>query len=44
VPLAKRFATHVIGMAGGSVVYNGPPDGLTDDHLKKIYGGEDWLE
>jgi len=44
VPLAKRFATHVIGMAGGNVVYDGPPDGLTDDHLKSIYGGEDWLE
>ena len=44
VPLARRFADHVIGMAGGSVVYAGTPDGLTDDHLKQIYGGEDWLE
>lgn len=44
VPLAKRFATHVIGMAGGVVVYDGPPGGLNDDHLKRIYGGEDWLE
>jgi len=44
VPLAKRFATHVIGMSGGNVVYDGPPEGLTDDHLKQIYGGEDWLE
>ncbi len=44
VPLAKRFATHVIGMAGGNIVYDGPPSGLTDDHLKQIYGGEDWLE
>ncbi len=44
VPLAKRFATHVIGMADGNVVYDGPPDGLTDEHLKQIYGGEDWLE
>jgi phosphonate transport system ATP-binding protein len=44
VPLARRFATHVIGMAGGNVVYDGSPDGLTDDHLKQIYGGEDWLE
>jgi len=44
VPLAKRFATHVIGMTGGSVVYDGPPAGLTDEHLKQIYGGEDWLE
>jgi len=44
VPLARRFATHVIGMTGGRVVYDGPPAGLTDDHLKQIYGGEDWLE
>jgi phosphonate transport system ATP-binding protein len=44
VPLAKRFATHVIGMADGRVVYDGPPGRLTDDHLKQIYGGEDWLE
>ncbi len=44
VPLAKRFATHVIGMTGGSIVYDGPPEGLTDAHLKQIYGGEDWLE
>jgi phosphonate transport system ATP-binding protein len=44
VPLAKRFATHVVGMSGGSVVYDGSPAGLTDDYLKQIYGGEDWLE
>jgi phosphonate transport system ATP-binding protein len=44
VPLAKRFATHVVGMSDGNVIYDGPPAGLTDDHLKKIYGGEDWLE
>jgi phosphonate transport system ATP-binding protein len=44
VPLAKRFATHVVGMSDGNVIYEGPPAGLTDDHLKRIYGGEDWLE
>jgi phosphonate transport system ATP-binding protein len=44
VPLARRFATHVIGMTGGAVIYDGPPEGLMDDHLKQIYGGEDWLE
>jgi phosphonate transport system ATP-binding protein len=44
VPLAKRFASHVIGMAGGAIVYEGPPGGLTDDHLNQIYGGEDWQE
>lgn len=44
VPLARRFATHIIGMAGGGVVYDGPAGGLTDDHLRQIYGGQDWLE
>jgi len=44
VPLAKRFAGHIIGMSGGKVVYSGPPEGLSDDYLKQIYGGEDWLE
>jgi len=31
-------------MTGGAVVYDGPPGGLTDAHLKRIYGGESWLE
>ena len=44
VPLARRFATHVVGMTGGRIVYDGPPDGVTDEHLKQIYGGENWLE
>lgn len=44
VPLAKRFAGHVIGMAGGAIVYEGPPGGLTDDHLNRIYGGENWQQ
>jgi phosphonate transport system ATP-binding protein len=44
VPLARRFATHVIGMAGGQVVYDGAPADLSDAHLQRIYGGEDWLE
>ncbi|HUP95429.1 MAG TPA: phosphonate ABC transporter ATP-binding protein [Burkholderiales bacterium] len=44
VPLARRFATDVVGMSGGRIVYRGPPDGLTDDQLKQIYGGENWLE
>jgi phosphonate transport system ATP-binding protein len=44
VPLARRFATHIVGMTAGRIVYDGSPDGLTDAHLKHIYGGEDWLE
>ncbi len=43
VELARRFAKRIVGMAGGHVVYDGPPEGLTDDKLKDIYGGEDWL-
>ena len=43
VELAKRFADRVIGMAAGRIVFDGPPDGLDDAMLKKIYGGEDWL-
>jgi phosphonate transport system ATP-binding protein len=44
VELAKRFADRVIGMAEGSVVFDGPPDRLSDERLKTIYGGEDWLQ
>jgi phosphonate transport system ATP-binding protein len=43
VELAKRFADRIVGMAGGRVVFDGPPDQLSDIVLKTIYGGEDWL-
>jgi phosphonate transport system ATP-binding protein len=43
VQLAQRFAERIIGMSGGLVVYDGAPDGLTQEILQKIYGGEDWL-
>jgi phosphonate transport system ATP-binding protein len=43
VELAKRFADRIVGMSGGSVVFDGPPDRLADPTLKTIYGGEDWL-
>jgi len=38
VALARRFAGRIIGMSGGAVVYDGPPDGLNDGHLTEIYG------
>jgi phosphonate transport system ATP-binding protein len=44
VELARRFADRVVGMSGGKVVYDGPPAYLTDEVLKQIYGGEDWLQ
>jgi phosphonate transport system ATP-binding protein len=43
VQLAQRFAERIVGMSGGLVVYDGAPDGLTQEMLQKIYGGEDWL-
>lgn len=44
VDLARRYASRIVGMAGGEVVYDGPPGDLADRHLKTIYGGESWLE
>jgi phosphonate transport system ATP-binding protein len=43
VDLARRFASRIIGMAEGSIIYDGSPDGLTDERLRAIYGGEGWL-
>ncbi len=43
VDLARRFASRIIGMAEGSIIYDGGPDGLTDSQLRAIYGGEGWL-
>ena len=43
VELAKRFADRVLGMSQGTVVYDGTPAGLSDDELKAIYGGQNWL-
>jgi phosphonate transport system ATP-binding protein len=43
VDLARRFAIRIIGMTGGAVVFDGPPEALENHHLREIYGGEDWL-
>ena len=43
VELARRFADRIVGMSGGRVVFDGPPAALSDDVLKQIYGGEQWL-
>ena len=44
VDLARRFATRIIGMSEGRVVYDGAPDGLNDEVLRTIYGGQGWLQ
>jgi phosphonate transport system ATP-binding protein len=43
VELAKRYATRLIGMSGGEIVYDGPAAGLDHGMLKRIYGGESWI-
>jgi phosphonate transport system ATP-binding protein len=43
VDLARRFAQRIIGMAGGEIVFDGPPEALQPEHLRQIYGGEDWM-
>jgi phosphonate transport system ATP-binding protein len=44
VDLARRFASRMVGLSGGAVVFDGAPESLTDQHLLAIYGGENWLE
>jgi len=44
VDLARRFASRMVGLSGGAVVFDGSPDALTDAHLVEIYGGRQWLE
>ncbi|MDS1140513.1 phosphonate ABC transporter ATP-binding protein [Pusillimonas sp. SM2304] len=44
VELAKRYASRIVGMSGGHIVYDGQANGLGMDVLKQIYGGESWLE
>ncbi len=39
VELARRFADRIIGIGGGRVVFDGPPDALDDAAVRGIYGG-----
>ena len=41
-PLALKGKV-IVGMAGGRIVFDGPPAKLSDATLRTIYGGEDWL-
>ncbi len=35
--LAKRFATRLIGLADGAIIYDGPPEKLTDEIAHRVY-------
>ncbi len=38
VDLALKYATRVIGINSGEIIYDGPSNKITEDLLKKIYG------
>ena len=42
VALAQMFVQRVVGLQLGTVVYDGPPEGLDAEVLTEIYGEEDW--
>jgi phosphonate transport system ATP-binding protein len=44
VDLARRFASRIVGLSGGAVVFDATPGVLNDADLVRIYGGESWLE
>ncbi len=44
VDLARRFASRIVGLSGGKVVFDGVPGELGDHDLATIYGGENWME
>jgi phosphonate transport system ATP-binding protein len=35
--LARRYADRIVGFQGGRVVFDGPPDALTDEAVEAIY-------
>jgi len=38
VDVAKKYATRIIGIHKGTVVFDGPPEKLTDDVTERVYG------
>jgi len=42
VPLAQQFMQRIVGLRAGRVVFDGPPEDLSEAALTEIYGAEDW--
>ena len=40
VDLALKYATRVIGVRAGRIVYDGPTDKVTQDVLNEVYQGK----
>ncbi len=41
VDVAKRYASRIIGIKNGKMVFDGPPEALTDHHAALIYEGKE---
>ncbi|WP_048648269.1 phosphonate ABC transporter ATP-binding protein [Nitratireductor soli] len=41
---ARVYCTRIVGMARGAVVFDGPPEALTGEAVRMIYGGEEGVE
>ncbi|MBV7454174.1 phosphonate ABC transporter ATP-binding protein [Acidovorax sp. sif1233] len=41
IDYAREFGERIVGVSGGRIVYDGGPEGLTDEVLKRIYPGLD---
>jgi phosphonate transport system ATP-binding protein len=41
IDYAREFGERIVGVSGGRIVYNGDPQGLTEEVLRKIYPGLD---
>ncbi len=39
IDYAREFGERIVGVSGGRIVYDGGPEGLTDEVLRKIYPG-----
>ncbi len=41
---ARAYCNRIVGMAKGAIVFDGPPEALTRDAVRMIYGGEEGAE
>ncbi|CAN0654185.1 phosphonate/phosphate ABC transporter ATP binding subunit [Nitratireductor aquimarinus] len=41
---ARTYCNRIVGMAKGAVVFDGPPEALTSEAVRTIYGGEEGAE
>lgn len=40
VDVARKYATRIIGMNAGRVIFDGPPEHLTDEAIERVYAGK----